>query len=138
MAKKKALKRLPQRGLLILLVVLAAAAVYSWLSERPSIDKQQIFARIYHASALRASNDRRVFLLLGAPVRSSAKVAQYRFYRQGGHRRIEFKFPIMGPRGAALVKGKAVLLGKNWLVVQLVAVFPGRSLRVNLTPGVFT
>ncbi|MDN5864515.1 MAG: hypothetical protein L0I62_04780 [Gammaproteobacteria bacterium] len=138
MAKASALERLLRRGLLILLVGLTAAIVYLWLSQRPSINEEQVFGRIYQASASRASNDLKIAKILGLPIHYSRQVSQYEFYYRDGHHHIRFQFPIAGPHGRALIRGTAVLLGKNWLVVTLVATFPGRLFQINLTPGIYT
>lgn len=137
MAKPSLPGRMLRRGLLIVLVALAGAVIYLWLFRGPTTDTQT-FARIYQASVTRASGDYRLTAALGSPIRADTNVSHYNFYRKGGHRHVRFRFPLQGPRRATLIVGEAVLLGNNWLIVRLVATFPGHAIQINLSPGITT
>lgn len=136
MAKASVLTRLLRRGLLIVLVALAAAAVYLWFFHSPG--NPHAFGKIYQASVARASGDLRVEAALGTPIRTNREAARHKFYTKDGRRHVRFRFPLQGPRRGAVIVGEAVMLNDNWLIVRLVATFPGHAFQINLTPGILT
>jgi|SRR5690625_254576 len=136
MAKASPLGRLLRRVLLIVLIAVAAAVVYLWFFH--STPNPHAFDRIYQAGVARASGDLRLEKALGVPIRAERKAARYKFYDKDGHRHVRFHFPLQGPRLKAVIVGQAVLIGDNWLIVRLVATFPGHAQQINLTPGTLT
>lgn len=136
MAKASPIGRLLRRVLLIVLLALAAAVVYLWFFH--TTPNPHAFDRIYQASVARASGDLRLESALGVPVQANRKAARYKFFDKDGHRHVRFQFPLQGPRRGAVIVGEAVLLGNNWLIVRLVATFPGHARQINLTPGTLT
>ncbi len=136
MAKASALERLLRRGLVVVLAALAGVAIYLWLFRSPN--EVHTFARIYQASAAQASGNFTLAAALGVPMHGDEVAAKYNFYSKDGHRHVRFQFPLAGPRRGAVIVGEAVMLGDNWLVVRLVATFPGHASQINLSPNVPT
>jgi hypothetical protein len=134
MAKKSLLGRFARRGLLIVLVALAGAVIYLWLFRGPA--DMQTFNRVYRASVAQASGSMSLAAALGVPLRADESAAHYKFYREEGIRHVKFRFPLRGPRRDSLIVGEAILLGHNWLIVRLVATFPGHAIQINLSPGI--
>lgn len=136
MAKPSPLGRLARRGLVIVLVALAAAAVYLWTSQGG--DHGRTFARIYQVSLSQATGNLNLEATLGLPIASSQADAKYEYYSADGRDHIRFHFPVRGPRAAAMIEGEAVQLGRNWLIVELVARFPGQNGQIDLSPNIDT
>jgi hypothetical protein len=136
MAKASPLGRLFRRSLLIVLIAIAVAIVYLWFFR--TTPNPHEFDGIYQASVARASGDMRLEKVLGTPILADRKAAHYKFYDEDGHRHVRFHIPLQGPHRGTVIVGEAVLLGNNWLVVRLIATFPGHAQQINLTPGILT
>ncbi len=136
MAKSSALGRAARRGLLIVLIALAGAVIYLWLFREPG--NTNGFDKIYRASVAQASGNFKLTSALGVPIQASENAAKYRFYTRDGRRHVHFQFPLRGSKRNTLVVGDAVRLGDNWLIVRLVATFPGHTIRIDLSPGTIT
>lgn len=130
------LERRLRRGLMILLVALAAAVVWLWLFKRPG--EAQTFARIYNVSVTQATGNFTLEAALGTPITAGREQAQYHFYDEDGRLHVRFSFPLHGSHGDAMVTGQAVRIGGNWLIVRLVATLPHRGQRIELSPNVRT
>lgn len=136
MARTSPLERLVRQTLLIVLVALAAAAVYLWMSRGG--DEAQTFARIYQASVSQATANVELVGALGLPLRTSESDAHYEFYQRDGRRHVRFRYPLQGPRAGAIIEGDAMELGRNWLIVSLVARFPEQNAQIDLSPNINT
>lgn len=136
MAKSSVLGRAARRGLLIVLAALAGAIIYLWLFRGPGDTHN--FDKIYRASVAQASGNFRLAAALGVPIQASEEAAKYHFYNRDGHRHVHFQFPLRGSKRGSLIVGDAVKLGDNWLIVRLVATFPGHAIQINLSPGTLT
>lgn len=136
MAKASALERLVRLGLVAVLAGLAAAAIYLWLFRSP--DESHTFDNIYQASVAQADGSFTLAAALGVPMHADKSAAKYNFYSKDGHRHVRFQFPLEGPRRSAVIVGEAVRLGGKWLVVRLVATFPGHVTQINLSPNIPT
>lgn len=129
-------ERMLRRGLLIVLTALAAAVLWLWFARGPGESKT--FDRIYQVSLAQATGNFTLEAMLGAPLQAAPGAASYHFYHQEDHNHVRFRFPLQGPRGAAVVEGEAVQIGRNWLIVKLVARFPQQEGVVNLSPNIRT
>lgn len=136
MGRRSRLERALRRGLLIVLIALAAAVLWLWLARGPGRD--QTFARIYQVSLAQATGNFTLEAALGVPLEAARADASYHFYRAEGRNHVRFRFPLRGPRGAAVIEGEAVQIGRNWLIVHLVARFPLRGGEINLSPNIRT
>lgn len=128
------IERLVRRVLLVLLVGLAAAVLWLWLGGGPRGNRA--FDHIYKASVAQASGNFTLEAALGMPLRATRKDARWHLSHEDGRAHIRFAFPLHGPRGTAVIEGEAIQLGDNWLIVSLVAHFPGSGSEVDLSPNV--
>ncbi|HEX5314867.1 MAG TPA: hypothetical protein VFX38_08205 [Gammaproteobacteria bacterium] len=135
MSKRSSLERLLRRGLLVLLIALAAAAVYLWVYRGSG--EAQAFDRIYEASVAQASGNLRLEAALGVPIQASEQAASHKFYREDQRHHVRFHYPLSGPRGTVSIEGEAIQLGRNWLIVALQARFPNDA-TLDLTSNVAT
>lgn len=119
-----------------MLAGLAGAAIYLWLIRTPN--EAKTFDKIYQASAAQARGNFMLTAVLGVPVRGDESAARYHFYSKDGRRHVRFQFLLQGSRRRTVIVGEAVMLGGNWLVVRLVATFPGHTTQINLSPNVIT
>lgn len=119
--------------LIVVFAALAGAAAYLWLERAPA--EAQLFAHVYQVSLRQASGNMRLMAVLGMPLRASVAAAKYHFSHSGARARVRYEFPLSGPRGRVLIKGEAIALGKNWLIVELTAYFPNGA-EMDLTPNV--
>lgn len=136
MARSGRVERGLRRGLLLVLMALAATVLWLWLARGPG--ESQTFERVFRVSAAQATGNFTLEAALGVPLEPVRADASYHFYRADGHNYVRFRFPLRGPRGVAVVEGEAVQIGRNWLIVQLVAHFPRRGEEVNLSPNIRT
>lgn len=119
---------------MIVLAALAGAVLWLWFANGPG--ERRAFERIYQASVSQASGNFTLDAALGLPLEASRADASYHFYRQDGRNHVRFRFPLRGPRGAAVIEGEAMQIGRNWLIVHLVARFPRRGVQVDLSPNI--
>ncbi len=119
--------------LIIVFAALAGAALYLWLERAPA--EARLFEQVYRVSLRQASGNMRLMAVLGMPLKASVATAKYRFSHLGSQARVRYEFPLSGPRGRVLIKGEAIALGKNWLIVELTAYFPNGA-EMNLTSNI--
>ncbi len=130
------LEHLLRRGLLILLVALAVAVLWLWLGHGSA--RRETFNRVYEVSVAQAAGNFTLATALGVPLRASRQAAKYEFYHEAGRGHVRFAFPLVGSRGAAVIEGEAVQIGRNWLIVKLVARLGSHGVVVDLSPNVHT